>query len=116
MSATAFQPEPSAKAPCTRTTFLIFVIVNLLSSFGVPRIVYKALSTKWIVAGTARRPIEDMDHFCGFLLLMRRRLYSFEGEDGCSRISTNIRRCECSRRHLPGVAPTTFANVRVRAA
>jgi hypothetical protein len=34
MSATAFQPEPSAKAPCTRTTFLIFVIVNLLSNLS----------------------------------------------------------------------------------
>src|ERR1700726_96343 len=32
MSATASQPEPSANAPCTRTTFLIFVMVILLSS------------------------------------------------------------------------------------
>src|SRR5277367_1802527 len=31
MSATLFQPEPSAKAPCTRTTFLICcVMTNLL--------------------------------------------------------------------------------------
>src|ERR1700675_4738540 len=29
--ATASQPEPSANAPCTRTTFLMFVIVILLS-------------------------------------------------------------------------------------
>src|SRR5579864_3995955 len=31
MSATALQPEPSAKAPCTRTTFLIcsFMIILL---------------------------------------------------------------------------------------
>src|SRR5271155_3366176 len=29
--ATAFQPEPSAKAPCTRTTFLIAIVVLLFS-------------------------------------------------------------------------------------
>src|SRR5271155_4464180 len=33
--ATAFQPEPSAKAPCTRTTFLIAIVV-LLFFFSVP--------------------------------------------------------------------------------
>src|SRR5580693_7149182 len=32
MLATASQPEPSANAPCTRTTFLIFVMSILLSS------------------------------------------------------------------------------------
>src|SRR5271169_5329651 len=31
MLATASQPEPSAKAPCTRTTFLIVIIVLLFS-------------------------------------------------------------------------------------
>src|SRR5580658_1738319 len=30
MSATAFQPEPSAKAPCTRTTFLICCFTTIL--------------------------------------------------------------------------------------
>src|SRR5579863_8250570 len=30
MLATAFQPEPSAKAPCTRTTFLIFCFTIIL--------------------------------------------------------------------------------------
>src|SRR6202140_5895382 len=35
MLATGSQPEPSAKAPCTRTTFLIFcVMIVLLSSLG----------------------------------------------------------------------------------
>src|ERR1700686_3956122 len=34
MLATASQPEPSANAPCTRTTFLIFVMVILLSSLN----------------------------------------------------------------------------------
>src|SRR5260370_38380372 len=34
MLATASQPEPSANAPCTRTTFLIFVMVILLSSLS----------------------------------------------------------------------------------
>src|SRR5271155_6176894 len=29
MLATASQPEPSAKAPCTRTTFLIVIVVLL---------------------------------------------------------------------------------------
>src|SRR5580700_2852683 len=71
MSATAFQPEPSAKAPCTRTTFLIFVIVNLLSSFSF-RESCKALTTEWIVPGNGNDTIENTDHFCGFLLQMRR--------------------------------------------
>src|SRR6266481_7315549 len=31
MLATASQPEPSAKAPCTRTTFLIVIVVLLFS-------------------------------------------------------------------------------------
>src|SRR5271156_2418450 len=31
MLATASQPEPSAKAPCTRTTFLIAIVVLLFS-------------------------------------------------------------------------------------
>src|SRR5580693_1797051 len=30
MLATAFQPEPSAKAPCTRTTFLICCFMTIL--------------------------------------------------------------------------------------
>src|SRR5271170_7306271 len=30
MLATAFQPEPSAKAPCTRTTFLICCFTTIL--------------------------------------------------------------------------------------
>src|SRR4029077_2111597 len=30
MSATLFQPEPSAKAPCTRTTFLICCFTTIL--------------------------------------------------------------------------------------
>src|SRR5580693_5219987 len=35
MLATASQPEPSANAPCTRTTFLMFcVMIVLLSSLG----------------------------------------------------------------------------------
>src|ERR1700722_4644174 len=35
MLATGSQPEPSANAPCTRTTFLIFcVMIVLLSSLG----------------------------------------------------------------------------------
>src|SRR5580700_6642469 len=35
MSATLFQPEPSANAPCTRTTFLICcVMIILLGSRG----------------------------------------------------------------------------------
>src|SRR5258708_16341103 len=33
MSATAFQPEPSAKAPCTRTTFLICCFTTIFCSF-----------------------------------------------------------------------------------
>src|ERR1051325_756784 len=31
MLATASQPEPSAKAPCTKTTFLIVIVVLLFS-------------------------------------------------------------------------------------
>src|SRR5580704_8324847 len=30
MSATLFQPEPSAKAPCTRTTFLMGCVMTVL--------------------------------------------------------------------------------------
>src|SRR5271170_13652 len=39
MLATASQPEPSANAPCTRTTFLIFVMVYSPLQFEIdPRI------------------------------------------------------------------------------
>src|SRR5580700_12276034 len=102
MSATAFQPEPSANAPCTRTTFLIFVIVILLSSLSFSESCIKP-RTRMDRTRNGHDTIEDTDHFCGFLLLRRRKIYSFEGEDGCSRISTNILRCACSRRHFPGV-------------
>src|SRR5580658_5676276 len=70
MSATAFQPEPSANAPCTRTTFLIFVIVILLSGLSFNES-YEASNTKWIVTGNGHGTIENTDHFCGFLLPMR---------------------------------------------
>src|SRR5271168_4023110 len=70
MSATAFQPEPSANAPCTRTTFLIFVIVILLSSLSFSESCI-SLEHEGIVPGNGHDTIEDTDHFCGFLLQMR---------------------------------------------
>src|SRR5271163_4684227 len=35
MSATLFQPEPSAKAPCTRTTFLIDCFTTVLLAIKI---------------------------------------------------------------------------------
>src|SRR5277367_2361967 len=67
MSATAFQPEPSAKAPCTRTTFLIFLIVILLSSlsFRESRI---SVEHEMDRTRNGHDTIENTDHFCGFVL------------------------------------------------
>src|SRR5580698_8082105 len=49
MSATLFQPEPSAKAPCTRTTFLICCVMTILlcskGPFGLFEIDVAHLST-----------------------------------------------------------------------
>src|SRR5277367_6644258 len=70
MSATAFQPEPSAKAPCTRTTFLIFVIVNLLSNLSFREPCAKPRTRKNRTRN-GHGTIENTDHFCGFLLQMR---------------------------------------------
>src|SRR5271156_4994718 len=69
MSATAFQPEPSANAPCTRTTFLIFVIVTLLSSLSFSE---SCISFEHEMDRTrnGHGTIESTDHFCGFLLQM----------------------------------------------
>src|ERR1700692_2605831 len=70
MSATASQPEPSAKAPCTRTTFLIFVIVILLSSLSFSKSCIKP-RTRMDRTRNGHDTIENTDHFCGFLLQMR---------------------------------------------
>src|SRR6202030_2902150 len=61
MSATAFQPEPSAKAPCTRTTFSIFCFTAIL-----------LCDNDSAMDHIRNEPdtLENTDHFCGFLLQM----------------------------------------------
>src|ERR1700729_4244783 len=55
MSATFFQPEPSAKAPCTRTTFLIgCVMIILLFVLGYVQRVRtneRTTATDWLALG-----------------------------------------------------------------
>src|SRR5271170_245891 len=72
MSATLFQPEPSAKAPCTRTTFLIccFMIIFLSSlSFTDSCIGFELATT---IVRNELSTIENTNHFCRFVLKMRR--------------------------------------------
>src|ERR1700679_2691833 len=65
MSATAFQPEPSAKAPCTRTTFLICCVITiLLSRVGFSDSFYRASSLRLTIVRNKHGTLENTNHFC----------------------------------------------------
>jgi hypothetical protein len=68
MSATLFQPEPSAKAPCTRTTFLTCCVMTIFLSslsFGDLSIELELATT---IATNEYGALENMNHFCRILL------------------------------------------------
>src|SRR5271170_5420016 len=103
MLATAFQPEPSAKAPCTRTTFLIccFTTILLCSKDPLGRICrrrpYLTLVGVCCLAGFCL--------FCRFLLQKNwREPAAFVKQPQEGHYSRKFRLVKC-RRHLPGLTP-----------
>src|ERR1700679_105767 len=69
ISATLFQPEPSAKAPCTKTTFLICCVMIIFPLwFELLRVVYRAADLRPTIVRNELSVIENMNHFCRFLL------------------------------------------------
>src|SRR5580700_6003359 len=84
MPATAFQPEPSANAPCTRTTFLIFVIVILLSSLSFSESCIKPRTRNGSYQEGARTLLKTRTTFVDSCFKCCVKNYSCEGEDGFS--------------------------------
>src|SRR5271156_1594929 len=121
MSATLFQPEPSAKAPCTRTTFLIccFMIIFLSSlSFSDSCIEPRTCDHH---SQHELSTIENTNHFCRFLLKMRRKggRKTTPGSSSTrelltgSQIRDDIASSDDSEQHRPGPLSFRMGSIRV---